>query len=106
MSFPAKCTKDKALPSMHALATTLYADILVVFFGLRRNDWYVQGINNRLVLVSGGGAVVQDPSPEDPLNKEAAEMLQNSQRQFEASVQASILRGTYINNSYFPPCRA
>ena len=49
---------------------------------------------------------LQDPNPDDPLNKEAAEMQTNSPRQFEAQVQASILRGCSINGHYFPPCRA
>lgn len=49
---------------------------------------------------------LQDPNPDDPLNKEAAEMQTNSPRQFEARVQASILRGCSINGHYFPPCRA
>ena len=48
----------------------------------------------------------QELNPEDPLNKEAAKMLQNNKRQFEQSVQSSIVRGAYINNSYFPPCKA
>ena len=51
-------------------------------------------------------AALQDPNPDDPLNKEAAEMQTNSPRQFEAQVQASILRGCSINGHYFPPCRA
>ena len=49
---------------------------------------------------------LQDPNPEDPLNKEAAEMLQSNPRQFEHSVQVSIMRGASIGTSYFPPCRA
>ena len=49
---------------------------------------------------------LQDPNPEDPLNKEAAEMQQHNVRQFEAQVQASIRRGTYIGSNYFPPCPA
>ena len=53
-----------------------------------------------------GAACVQDPNPEDPLNKEAAEMQQSNARQFEAQVQASIRRGTYIGGTYFPPCSA
>lgn len=51
-------------------------------------------------------ACAQDPNPEDPLNKEAAEMLQSNPRQFEHSVQVSIVRGASIGTSYFPPCRA
>ena len=49
--------------------------------------------------------VLQDPNPDDPLNKEAAEMQTNNPRQFEAQVQASIMRGCSINGHYFPPCR-
>ncbi len=49
--------------------------------------------------------VTQDPNPEDPLNKEAAEMQKNNPRQFESNVQASIMRGHHINGHYFPPCK-
>ena len=33
-------------------------------------------------------------------------MLQSNARQFEHSVQVSIMRGASIGTSYFPPCRA
>jgi ubiquitin-conjugating enzyme E2 M len=47
----------------------------------------------------------KDPNPEDPLNKEAAEMFQNNQRAFESMVAKSISHGANINGMYFPPCR-
>ena len=50
--------------------------------------------------------LLQDPNPDDPLNKQAATMLQNDARQFESTVRISISRGTHIEGSYFPPCRA
>jgi ubiquitin-conjugating enzyme E2 M len=48
---------------------------------------------------------MQAPNPEDPLNKEAAQMMQSNQAQFERYVQMSITRGCTINNEYFPPAR-
>ena len=49
---------------------------------------------------------LQDPNPEDPLNKEAADMFRDQRRAFESQVQQSIVRGAYINGSHFPACRA
>jgi methionine-rich copper-binding protein CopC len=47
---------------------------------------------------------LQDPNPEDPLNKEAAAKFQENQRQFESYVQRSIHYGAQIDGEYFPPC--
>ena len=49
--------------------------------------------------------VMQDPNPEDPLNKEAAEMLSSNKNKFESQVQAAIMRGAYIGGNHFPACR-
>lgn len=49
-------------------------------------------------------AVLQDPNPEDPLNKEAAQKFQESQRNFETLVQRSIHYGAQIGSMFFPPC--
>lgn len=46
----------------------------------------------------------QDPNPEDPLNKEAAELLLQNRNQFEQTIQRHILRGQHIGNTYWPPC--
>ena len=54
----------------------------------------------------GSVLALQDPNPEDPLNQEAAAMFSTQRRQFEAQVQMSITRGSYISGTYFPPCRA
>jgi ubiquitin-conjugating enzyme E2 M len=48
--------------------------------------------------------VLQDPNPEDPLNKEAAQKFQESQRNFESLVQRSIHYGSQIGSMFFPPC--
>uniref|UniRef100_A0A8C7PE85 NEDD8-conjugating enzyme UBC12 n=1 Tax=Oncorhynchus mykiss TaxID=8022 RepID=A0A8C7PE85_ONCMY len=44
-----------------------------------------------------------EPNPEDPLNKEAAEVLQTNRRLFEQNVQRS-LRGGYVGATYFERC--
>jgi ubiquitin-protein ligase len=59
----------------------------------------------KLHLLSLLRSSTQDPNPEDPLNKEAAEMQKNNPRHFESNVQASIMRGHHINGHYFPPCK-
>ena len=46
---------------------------------------------------------MQEPNPEDPLNKEAAEVLQNNRRLFEHNV-AKAMRGSYIGETYFERC--
>ncbi len=43
-----------------------------------------------------------DPNHEDPLNKEAAEVLRDNPRQFEAHVRRSVAGG-YVGSTYFPP---
>ncbi len=58
------------------------------------------GIQSRSVLA------VQDPNPDDPLNKEAAEAFQQNRDAFERQVQHAIMRGTNIGRDYFPPCKA
>lgn len=46
---------------------------------------------------------IQEPNPEDPLNKEAAEVLQSNKRLFEQNVYKS-MRGGYVGNTYFERC--
>ncbi|KAK9826184.1 hypothetical protein WJX81_005402 [Elliptochloris bilobata] len=74
-----------------------------VCLNILREDWKpVLSINS---VIYGLQFLFLDPNPEDPLNKEAAEMLQSNPRQFEHSVQMAIMRGSSIGTSYFPPCR-
>lgn len=47
---------------------------------------------------------LQDPNPEDPLNKDAAAKLQENARTFESYVQRSIQYGMQIDGTWFPPC--
>lgn len=47
--------------------------------------------------------VIQEPNPEDPLNKEAADVLKSNRRLFEHNV-AKAMRGNYIGGTYFECC--
>ena len=54
---------------------------------------------------SFSNVMLQDPNPDDPLNKEAAQEMQSNPRQFEYNVKNSIVKGAYINNVFFPPAK-
>ncbi|KAH8293666.1 hypothetical protein KR054_002621 [Drosophila jambulina] len=45
----------------------------------------------------------KEPNPEDPLNKEAADVLQTNRRQFEYNVKKA-MRGGYVGETYFECC--
>lgn len=45
----------------------------------------------------------KEPNPEDPLNKEAAEVLQNNRRVFEQNVRKA-MSGGYVGSTYFERC--
>ena len=46
---------------------------------------------------------LQEPNPEDPLNKEAALELQSNRRLFEQNVQKT-MKGGHLNGIYFERC--
>ena len=46
---------------------------------------------------------MQEPNPEDPLNKEAALELQSNRRLFEQNVQKT-MKGGNLNGIYFERC--
>lgn len=74
-----------------------------VCLNILREDWKpVLSISS---LIYGLQFLFLDPNPQDPLNKEAAQMLIDNPRQFESNVQQHITRGAYINNQYWPACR-
>ena len=45
----------------------------------------------------------QEPNPEDPLNKDAAEVLTGNRRLFEQNVSKA-MRGGYVGTTYFERC--
>uniref|UniRef100_A0A3B3CNC1 NEDD8-conjugating enzyme UBC12 n=1 Tax=Oryzias melastigma TaxID=30732 RepID=A0A3B3CNC1_ORYME len=68
---------------------------------LHREDWKpVLTINS---IIYGLQYLFLEPNPEDPLNKEAAEVLQTNRRLFEQNVHRS-LRGGYVGATYFERC--
>ncbi|KAI5700702.1 NEDD8-conjugating enzyme Ubc12 [Diaphorina citri] len=72
-----------------------------VCLNILREDWKpVLTINS---IVYGLQYLFLEPNPEDPLNKEAAEVLQNNRRLFEQNVQKA-MRGGYIGSVYFERC--
>lgn len=72
-----------------------------VCLNILREDWKpVLTINS---IIYGLQYLFLEPNPEDPLNKEAAEVLQNNRRLFEQNVQRS-MRGGYIGSTYFERC--
>ncbi|XP_054276142.1 NEDD8-conjugating enzyme Ubc12 [Macrosteles quadrilineatus] len=72
-----------------------------VCLNILREDWKpVLTINS---IVYGLQYLFLEPNPEDPLNKEAAEVLQNNRRLFEQNVQKA-MRGGYVGSVYFERC--
>uniref|UniRef100_A0A3Q1GJ70 NEDD8-conjugating enzyme UBC12 n=2 Tax=Pomacentridae TaxID=30863 RepID=A0A3Q1GJ70_9TELE len=72
-----------------------------VCLNILREDWKpVLTINS---IIYGLQYLFLEPNPEDPLNKEAAEVLQTNRRLFEQNVHRS-LRGGYIGSTYFERC--
>ncbi|CAN8019197.1 unnamed protein product, partial [Ixodes persulcatus] len=72
-----------------------------VCLNILREDWKpVLTINS---IVYGLQYLFLEPNPEDPLNKDAAEVLQNNRRLFEQNVKKAMLGG-YIGATYFERC--
>jgi len=71
-----------------------------VCLNILREDWKpVLSINS---LIMGLQFLMADPNPDDPLNKDAAEMMRANRTQFENMVAVHVRRGAYINQQYFP----
>ncbi|KAF7273523.1 hypothetical protein GWI33_013766 [Rhynchophorus ferrugineus] len=72
-----------------------------VCLNILREDWKpVLTINS---IVYGLQYLFLEPNAEDPLNKEAAEVLTTNRRVFEQNVQKAI-RGGYVGGIYFDRC--
>lgn len=72
-----------------------------VCLNILREDWKpVLTINS---IVYGLQYLFLEPNPEDPLNKEAAEVLTSNRRLFEQNVQKA-MRGGCIGGTYFDRC--
>jgi len=74
-----------------------------VCLNILREDWKpVLTIN---AIVYGIQYLFLEPNPDDPLNKDAAEVLRQNRRLFEQNV-ARTMRGGYIGSTYFEKCLA
>jgi len=72
-----------------------------VCLNILREDWKpVLTINS---IVYGLQYLFLEPNPEDPLNKEAADVLQSNRRLFETNVLKA-MRGGYVGSTYFDRC--
>lgn len=72
-----------------------------VCLNILREDWKpVLTIN---AIVYGIQYLFLEPNPDDPLNKDAAEVLRQNRRLFEQNVGRT-MRGGYIGSTYFECC--
>ncbi|XP_003730859.1 NEDD8-conjugating enzyme Ubc12 [Strongylocentrotus purpuratus] len=72
-----------------------------VCLNILREDWKpVLTIN---AIIYGIQYLFLEPNADDPLNKDAAEVLRQNRRLFEQNVQRS-MRGGYIGSTYFDRC--
>jgi len=72
-----------------------------VCLNILREDWKpVLTVNS---VIYGLQFLMLEPNAEDPLNKEAAEVLQNNTKMFEQNVNKS-MRGGYVGQTYFEKC--
>eukprot|EP00850_Spirogloea_muscicola_P020675 SM000223S07303 [mRNA] locus=s223:3629:5117:- [translate_table: standard] len=70
-----------------------------VCLNILREDWKpVLSVNS---IIYGLQYLFLDPNPDDPLNQEAAEVLRDNPRQFEANVRRS-MAGGYVGGQHFP----
>mmetsp|Transcript_9922 Transcript_9922/g.26383 ORF Transcript_9922/g.26383 Transcript_9922/m.26383 type:complete len:182 (-) Transcript_9922:129-674(-) len=70
-----------------------------VCLNILRQDWKpVLTLNS---VLYGVQLLFLEPNPDDPLNKQAAEMMTKSPQAFQSFVYRS-LRGGYVNGEYFP----
>lgn len=74
-----------------------------ICLNILREDW--KPVLTITAVVYGLNFLFLAPNPDDPLNKEAAQMMQQSPAQFERLVSQSITRGCSIGGEYFPPAR-
>jgi len=69
-----------------------------VCLNILREDW--KPVLNLNSVIYGLQFLFLEPNPDDPLNKEAADVLKRDKRQFEQNVYRS-MRGGYIGNTHF-----
>jgi len=72
-----------------------------VCLNILREDW--KPVLTISSIIYGLQFLFLEPNPEDPLNKEAADVLQSNRRLFESNVTKA-MRGGYVGSVYFERC--
>lgn len=73
-----------------------------VCLNILRQDW--KPVLTLSSLLYGLQLLFLEPNPDDPLNKDAADLLKRDRFNFKRNVDASI-RGGYVAGTYFPSAR-
>lgn len=73
-----------------------------VCLNILRQDW--KPVLTLSSILYGLQLLFLEPNPDDPLNKEAADLLKRSNIDFQRNVSAA-LRGGYVSGVYFPSAR-
>ncbi|CAK9437788.1 uncharacterized protein LODBEIA_P21660 [Lodderomyces beijingensis] len=94
-NFPIEPPRIKCINKIYHPNIDLAGNICL---NILREDWSpVLSLNSVLI---GLNFLFLEPNPNDPLNKEAANMLVKDRKQFERNVNSS-MRGGYIESSYY-----
>lgn len=73
-----------------------------VCLNILRQDW--KPVLTLSAVLYGLVLLFLSPNPDDPLNKDAADLLKRNQTAFRQNVDSS-LRGGHVNGTHFPKCR-
>ena len=69
-----------------------------VCLNILREEW--KPILDVNAIIYGLLHLFAEPNPDDPLNKEAADMFRQDARQFERMVKSTLKGGVYLNQSF------
>ena len=99
-TYPHEAPKVKCLTKCYHPNIDLEGNVCL---NILREDWKpVLSINS---IIYGLQFLFMDPNPDDPLNKEAAEVLQNNPNQFAANVKRT-LNGGHLDGVFYPSALA
>merc|ERR1712012_1506281 len=98
MEYPHEAPKVKCETKIYHPNIDLQGNVCL---NILREDW--KPVLTITSIVYGLQYLFLEPNPEDPLNKDAAEVLQSNRRLFEQDV-AKAMRGGYIGSTYFERC--
>jgi len=94
-NYPHEAPKLKCLQKIYHPNIDLQGNVCL---NILRDDW--KPVLTIQAVVFGMQYLFLEPNPDDPLNKEAAEVLKNNRTQFEQYVQKS-MRGGYVGGETF-----